>query len=310
MTHIDLFSGIGGFALAARWAWGDEYENVGHSEIDIYAEKVYHKWFPTSPCLGDIQGIKWEEGQCDLLTGGFPCQDFSIAGRRMGLAGNRSGLFWKLAEHIERIKPRWFVLENVPGLLSSRNGKDIHIIISALDKIGYCVAWRVLDAQYFGVAQRRKRVWIVGSLGNTSAVKVLFEREGSTWNDSKKQKMGERGLCLNTRSGERYDPTAETYVATTIGATIRGNTKYLWQDTYIAQTNIEREREVDGIPRRLDGVRGRLLGNAIVPQVAEAIFQRIKRSENGVKTERSNNRDGNADTTARLPSTIAETMRR
>jgi DNA (cytosine-5)-methyltransferase 1 len=280
ILHADFFSGIGGFALAAQRVWGEEWHCVGHSEIDKNACKIYHHHFPDVPCWGDINGVK--EFEADLITGGFPCQDLSVAGGRAGLAGERSGLFCKLAEYIERTKPRWFVLENVPGLLSSGNGKDMHSIISALDKIGYCVAWRVLDAQYFGVAQRRKRVWFVGSLGNTGAVKVLFERKGSARNDSKKHKVGERGLCLTTRTGERYDPTAETYVAATIGATIRGNTKFVWQDTYIAQTHTRGEGETNGVPRRMDGVRGRVLGNAIVPQVAEAIFQRIKRYDEQV----------------------------
>jgi len=91
--------------------------------------------------------------------------------------------------------------------------------VSALEQFGYCVAWRILDAKYFGVAQQRRRVWIVGSLGNTSAVKVLFEQEGGRGNDSPEQEVGARGLCISTRDGGRQDPTNETLVAFSAGTT-------------------------------------------------------------------------------------------
>ena len=203
-----------------------------------------------------------------ILTAGFPCQDASIAGKREGLAGKRTGLFGELARIIEETKPEWFVLENVPGLLSVNGGRDMAFIIAKLSEIGYCVAWRVLDAQYFGVAQRRRRLWIVGSFGDTCSAEVLFEQEGGAGNGKAKSKMGQRGLCISTRDGERNDPTNETLiafavgttdftgstgtrsrniVAQTIGATPRGNTSFVWQDTYIAETNADRKGKTDGI---------------------------------------------------------------
>jgi DNA (cytosine-5)-methyltransferase 1 len=234
-----------------------------------------------------------------FLTAGFPCQDISIAGKREGLAGKRSGLFWELARHIELSTPDWFILENVPGLLSSNSRKDMWTVITTLEQFGYCVAWRILDAQYFGVAQRRRRVWIVGSLRNISSVKVLFIEESSRGNDKEKQEVGERGLCVSTRDGEQNDPTNETFVASTIreatfnsatgggGGNIvaqtinagkRGNAGRLWEDTHIAEINPTGKREVDGLSRKLysDGVRGKALGNAIVPQVAQVIMEAIK----------------------------------
>jgi len=301
LSHLDLFSGVGGFAYAGKQVWGDEYENLGHSEVEDFPCKVYHKYFPESKCLGDIKHI--EKIKADIITAGFPCQDISIAGDRKGLAGTRSGLFWKLARYIELSTPSWFVLENVPGLLSSNGYRDFWAVIATLEQFGYCVAWRILDAQYFGVAQRRRRVWIVGSLGNASAVKVLFKQESRRGNDSKIGKIRERGLCLSTRDGERQDPTSETHIAnvikasdygkvqygqfgnegnliaSTIGATPRGNTSFVWQDTYIAEINTIGKGKVDGLPRRMDGHRGKALGNAIVPQVAQSIFQAIKDCE-------------------------------
>lgn len=270
IKHIDFFSGIGGFSLAAQRVWGEQWECVGHSEIDKYACQVYHHHFPNSPCLGDINNIG--DVDADLITAGFPCQDLSIAGKRLGLAGNnRSGLFWKLAEHIEKVKPRWIVLENVPGLLSSNGGKDMWEVVNKLDKIGYCVAWRVLDAQYFGVAQRRRRVWIVGSLGNTCATEVLFNRESSYWFNTKNNKKETIGLCITTRDGYRNNPTSETHIANTI------TTQDIWRGNYITQTDTNGKREVDGIPRGMDIVRGKMLGNAIVPRVAEKIFRNIRK---------------------------------
>lgn len=114
----------------------------------------------------------------DVICGGFPCQDLSVAGKRRGLAGVRSGLFWTMRRIIGILKPQWFVLENVPGLLSSNNGRDMGAVIGSLVDSGYGVAYRVLDSQFFGLAQRRKRVFIVGCLGDVRrAGAVLFDGE-------------------------------------------------------------------------------------------------------------------------------------
>lgn len=226
MKCLDLFSGIGGFAYAAQQVWNKEYSNVGHSEIDKYACKIYHYHFPNSVCLGDIKKI--EKIDCDLITGGFPCQDVSIAGKRKGLKGEQTGLFWELARIIETSKPKWILLENVLGLLSQNGGADMLQILRRLSEIGYCICWRVLNAQYFGVAQRRKRVWIVGSLGSTSAVQVLFEPKSGGGNDSPKREMRQRGLCISARDGRRQNPTSETLITSTIRSNnhdTAGNTK-------------------------------------------------------------------------------------
>jgi len=240
-------------------------------------------------------------GHLDLLCAGWPCQDNSIAGKRKGMQGKRSSLWSEVRRLIGIFYPKWLMLENVPGLFSVNNGKDFWQIISDLDSLGYCVAWDVLDSQNFGVAQRRKRVFIIGSFGNIGASKILFEPKGSSRNDKAKQKMGARGLCISTRDGERNDPTNETiiastigtstnpdpnygthFIAQTIGASPRGNTSFVWQDTYIAETNSHRKREITGITRQLDSRRGIVIGNAVTVQVAQWLAKRIIDYERGL----------------------------
>jgi DNA-cytosine methyltransferase len=158
-------------------------------------------------------------GRIDLLCAGWPCQDNSIAGTRQGHKGKRSGL-WKDVKRILGIfRPQWFVGENVPGLFSVNGGEDFWQVISDLDSLGYCVAWDVLDSQKFGVAQRRERVFIVGSFGNTGAAKVLFEPESGDRNIAKDTQVRTVGLCVSARDGERQDPSGENLAASVITAT-------------------------------------------------------------------------------------------
>ena len=179
MKMISLFSGIGGFDLAAEHA-GMVVDTV--CEIDKRAQAVLQRHFSGSKLVIDVRevGVNTHERKAiDVVTGGFPCQDVSIAGKREGLAGKRSGLWFEFARIIDELEPRWVVIENVPGLLSSNGGRDFTVIVHWQAKRGYGVAWRVLDAQYFGVPQRRRRVFVVASFGNGSASEVLFERECS-----------------------------------------------------------------------------------------------------------------------------------
>lgn len=128
----------------------------------------------------DGQGRRRTDGvDLGVLFGGFPCQDVSVAGRRAGLSGERSGLWFEFARIAGELRPRWVVIENVPGLLSSNQGRDFAVILDGLDELGYGVAWRILDARYFGVPQRRRRVFIVGGPRDVpAAAAVLAVREG------------------------------------------------------------------------------------------------------------------------------------
>lgn len=185
-----LFSGMGGFDLAAeragmRVAW--------QCEIDPNARRVLaHHW----PDVSQYEDVTTLDGNTieavDVLVGGFPCQDLSVAGRRAGLAGERSGLWWEFHRLIGELRPRWALIENVPGLLSSNRGRDMGTLLWSLGELGYGWAYRVLDAQHFGVPQRRRRVFIVGCAGDwKSPATVLFEPESSLGHPTPRRTQGQ-----------------------------------------------------------------------------------------------------------------------
>ena len=171
LTAVSLFAGVGGFDLALE---RNGVKVVASVEIDQKASSILAKQFPNSKLFNDVKEVTGEQliaagfdPRNGIITGGFPCQDLSMAGRRAGLGGARSGLFWEICRLLEQTKSQYFILENVPGLLSSNQGKDMATVLEALVERGYRIAFRVLDAQHFGVPQRRRRVFIVGSFGNS-----------------------------------------------------------------------------------------------------------------------------------------------
>ncbi len=219
------------------------------SEIEAFPRAVLSHHFPTVPLHGDFTTI--EAGQydpIDLLVGGTPCQDFSVAGLRAGMAGDRGNLTLQFLTLARRLRPRWVVWENVPGVLSSNHGRDFGAFLGGLGELGYGWAYRTLNAEYFGVAQRRRRVFVVGCLGDwRRAAAVLFERHSLQGHPAPSREAGavttqaltrslgaggaddnqaqggfyvpfgpggERdvGTCL-TRSAGRYDLDTETFVA-------------------------------------------------------------------------------------------------
>lgn len=178
MNYLSLFTGIGGFDLACDSAG---MECAGQVEIDKNCLETLNYHWPNVPKFKDVRDVgskTHERHSIGLICGGFPCQDLSTAGKRKGLVGERSGLWFEFARIIDELEPKWVVAENVPGLLSSLGGRDFATIISWLAKRGYGVAWRVFDAKYAGVPQRRRRVFLVGCLGNGNAAKILFESKG------------------------------------------------------------------------------------------------------------------------------------
>jgi len=195
LTAVSLFAGVGGFDLALE---RNGVKVVASVEIDKKASAILAKQFPNSKLFNDIKGVTGEQliaagfdPRNGIITGGFPCQDLSMAGKRAGLGGARSGLFWEICRLLDETRTQFFILENVPGLLSSNQGKDMATVLEALVERGYRVAFRVLDAQYFGVPQRRRRVFIVGSLGNTGIApeQILAIAEGrSRYIEASKQK--------------------------------------------------------------------------------------------------------------------------
>lgn len=239
LTAVSLFAGVGGFDLAlqragvqvtaaveidpaARGVLADHFPHTRLYE-DVTRVHAYksclsdpalrqHTEEQQQPHYRGSDADRVGEGACPgclpdidpsrtVLTGGFPCQDLSVAGHRAGLGGARSGLFWEIDRLLAELRPRWVLLENVPGLLSSHDGRDMGAVLRALGQRGYGVAYRVLDAQHFGVPQRRRRVFIAGCLGDWAApAQVLLEPESGGGGPAPRRRSGE-GVAAATGGG-------------------------------------------------------------------------------------------------------------
>ena len=181
MNYLDLFSGIGGFALGIEQA-GVKVDKHYFSEIDKYASQIYKKHFPNAIELGDITKINPSQlGEINLITFGFPCQDLSIAGRRKGLGGSRSGLFFEAIRIIQECSPDIFIFENVKGLLASNNGKDFEIVLRTIADIRlYECEWQLLNTSWF-LPQNRERIYFIGHLaGSGRSGQKVFPIGGSS----------------------------------------------------------------------------------------------------------------------------------
>jgi len=207
-----LFTGIGGFDHGFDRAG---MECAWQVEIDKHCNAVLEARWPGVRRFGDVSEVGSDSLEdVELICGGFPCQDLSVAGKRAGLGGARSGLFFEAARIVGELRPKWVVIENVPGLLSSNKGEDFCIVLETLTELGYGVAWRVLDSQYFGVAQRRRRVFIVGCLGDgASAAEVLFEPKGMCRDTPPSREEGERTAACPAQCTE---PSGKCRVASAI----------------------------------------------------------------------------------------------
>lgn len=185
LHHVSLFAGVGGSDLGMESAG---IPTVYACEIDKNARAVLAYRFPNATLHDDVRTLTGDDlrragavPERTILSGGFPCQPFSVAGRRRGMGGDdeRGDLYWEISRILAEFPARWVVLENVPGLLSIDGGRTFGTILGDLADLGYGVAYRVLDAQFFGVPQRRRRVFIVGCLGDDRRpVQVLLEPEG------------------------------------------------------------------------------------------------------------------------------------
>lgn len=176
IKYLSVCSGI----EAASVAWNNlDFQAVGFSEVDAYPSAVLANHYPGVSNLGDmVENDKWDIGEFDLLVGGTPCQSFSVNGLRKGFDDDRGNLAFTYCLILARRRPRWFVWENVPGVLSSSGGRDFYCLTRAMAELGYGFCYRVLDARHFGVPQNRRRIFIVGYLGNyRPAAEVLFEPE-------------------------------------------------------------------------------------------------------------------------------------
>ena len=235
MKYGSVCSGVE--AATAAWhplGWTPQW----FSEIEKFPSAVLAHHYPDVPNLGDMTKFKeWPiDKSIDLLVGGTPCQSFSVAGLRKGLDDPRGNLMLTYLAIAAQYQPKWLVWENVPGVLSSQRGRDFGTFLGALGELGYGFAYRMLDAQYFNVAQRRKRVFVVGYLGDwRRAAAVLFERESMSGHPAPSRETGQKAAptvtqgapfsrtgnerleteaivaqCLTTRTGSMYDPFMET----------------------------------------------------------------------------------------------------
>jgi len=243
MKYFSLFSGIGGFELGIQQAYEntnvssttrykqrglDNEEScalskqkrmavqqpncIGFSEIDKYAVSIYQKHFPNHKNYGDITLINEKElPDFDLLVGGFPCQSFSIAGKRGGFEDTRGTMFFEIARIVKQKQPRLLLLENVKGLLSHDKGQTFTTIISTLDELGYDCQWQVLNSKNHGVPQNRERVFIIGHSRGTSRPEVFPFREGDSINNGKAPQGNDLAYCLQAGS----DKHRGSYVAMT-----------------------------------------------------------------------------------------------
>lgn len=216
MKYGSVCSGI----EAATVAWHPlGWQPQFFSEIEKFPCALLKHHFPSVPNYGDMTKFKeWPDVGIDLLVGGTPCQAFSVAGLRQGLADPRGNLALVYLGVVDKYRPRWVVWENVPGVLSSSGGRDLGAFLGALGELGYGWAYRVLDAQHFGVPQRRRRVFVVGHLGDwRRPAAVLFERESLRGDSAEGDSKGAQvARTITTGTGKCYDADTEDFVVGTL----------------------------------------------------------------------------------------------
>jgi len=302
MKMLDLFSGIGGFGLAAKWTWGEDLEIKGFCEIEDFCSRVLEKNFPEVPIHKDITKLDGNLfNDIDLITGGFPCQDISQAGRGDGIEkGTRSSLWFEMLRVISEVRPKFVIIENVP-MLTIRGGTRV---IEGLAEIGYDAEWTVVGANEVGARHIRKRLWIVAytngirqsrSSTKERAIKerlileskqertkvgsktkgrsALYREESKLSNTDKvrrlhsdiKKQSDEKDIEALSKSRESSND-AQGFISDTHSKPENGADYWAFEPSV--------GRVVDGIPDWVDRIKG--LGNAIVPQVARVIMERIK----------------------------------
>ena len=287
MTHLDLFSGIGGFALAARWSG---LETTAFCENDPYCERVLRKNFPGVPIHDDIQTLDGTQFKdIYLITGGFPCQDISIAGKGAGIDGQRSGLWTELHRIIGEVRPRYALIENVPAL-TFRGGTRV---IGDLAEIGYDCEWQIVGADDVGAPHRRKRIWIVAYSKSAGCQTWSSNRMGTDHGSRRNERLppgasgtpetraysNEQGSQGHRRQCEGWDGSSER-TAGEISGGEQGRRQFepglggALSDgipTWMDEPDIPRVAK--GIPDRVNRLRS--IGNSIVPRVAYEIIKSI-----------------------------------
>lgn len=287
MRVASFFAGIGGFDLGFERAG---MEVVFQCEIDPYAQKILRRHWPNVPLHDDITTLEAATiPASDLWCAGWPCQDLSLANtERTGLAGERSGLFYTFVDLLAQNCPQWVVLENVPGLLTAQHGAALESVIDILETHGYLGGWFSCNVADAGLPHNRDRVFFVASFGCSRAYEVFADgselsgdfapgaakrknarpplREGATRHDP---------LVVQRRGGFGY--TGATSICPTIRAQTGGHQGGHSDRPILCseELDVERVRETDGVPARLDGRRGRLIGNAVSPLITQWLGERI-----------------------------------
>ena len=299
LTHASFFSGVGGLDLGFERAG---IRTVSVSEIDPYARAVLASRIPEAVQLGDIVALADRElsgvvqqpadplqrrvgpvdnqggtaggddwKTADIWSAGFPCQDLSVAGKRKGFSdGKRSVLAFTFLNLVERFRPRWIVLENVPGLFTSNDGRDFLALLNEVDQLGYGVSWRTLDARFFGVPQRRRRVFLVASLGTDRAGEVLLECEGGCGHTQTRQSSWQ-----TTSSGSERSPDVAGAILARYhkGATSTVENGQLVVNTagaaYRSEADASGVRTADGMAGWVDGSGPSVMGAAIPSKASE-----------------------------------------
>jgi DNA (cytosine-5)-methyltransferase 1 len=287
MRFASFFAGIGGFDLG--------FQRAGmipafHCEIDPFCQRILKRHWPEVPLHDDITTLKAREiPETELWAGGWPCQDVSHANHeRKGIHGNRSGLFFTFTELARQVRPRWIVLENVSGLLSSDGGSAFESVINELEEIGYVGIWFTCNTLSAGLPHNRERVFLVGSYRSelsyqfyTDGGKLLRDDSprGESRPNSRPAVRGEfisdAPLLVQRRGGFGYTK-ATSYCPTIRAQTGKHQGGHSDRPILCGQKlDLERMRETNGLPGRLDGRRGRLIGNSVAPPIAEFIGRRI-----------------------------------
>lgn len=280
MTHGSLFSGIGGFDLAAEWAG---WTNVFHCEINPFGQKVLKYYWPNAISYDDITKTDFtiHRGRIDVLTGGFPCQPFSVAGKRMGTADHRN-LWPEYFRAIKEIQPLWVVGENVPGLLNWSGGLVFEQVQADLESEGYEVWPVILPACSVNAPHKRDRVWFVAYANSIGRQDEQKENGKSVYNGERNNKATEQGReqqqCRTGKSSSVFSNTNDTGCEEQRKPITDGTELFAPKCNSWWKTEPGVGRVVDGLPGRVDRLKG--LGNAIVPQVAYQIFRAINQFNN------------------------------
>lgn len=224
MKFLDLFAGIGGFRLGMESAG---HECVGYVEIDKFARKSYQamhntkgEW--TAHDINKVTDEEWRQfrGEVDVITGGFPCQAFSIAGKRLGFSDETRGtLFFEIARAAKQIKPSYLFLENVKGLLNHDHGRTFRTILRSLDELGYDVEWQLCNSKNFGVPQNRERLIIIGHLRGKRTGEVFFDTGKNGQTTSTNEILEVAKMYPNRHSSERNSIVSENGLSHTVSAT-------------------------------------------------------------------------------------------